>query len=82
VQHRELLVHFDHVFCSSVIKERKPDAACFQAICTAVNLTPGQILFTDDLLTNIVAAQKFGLQTMLFDDPPMVVAKLRRRLLR
>jgi len=60
---------FTQVYLSGPLGVIKPDAAIYQAVETGLGLDPGLLLFTDDRLENIAAAQSRGWQTHLFDGP-------------
>jgi glucose-1-phosphatase len=59
-----VLGHFKHVFASSDIGLRKPDAAAFEFVLDAIGFPPGRVLFFDDSLANIEAARACGLQAV------------------
>ena len=50
---------------SGDVRLRKPDPNIYLAASNDLNVAPQQILFIDDRLTNIIAAQKLGFQTIL-----------------
>lgn len=59
-----VLGHFRHVFTSSDIGLRKPDAEAFQFVVDAIGVPAGRILFFDDLLANVEGARACGLQAI------------------
>ena len=60
--------HFDHVFNSYHMGRGKRDPGLFPEIAAKLSLQPGEILFVDDLQTNIERAQAAGWQTILYVD--------------
>ena len=60
---------FDHLFVSSEIGLRKPDAVAFAYILECAELEAENILFFDDSLENIEGARRLGLQCVLVDSP-------------
>jgi putative hydrolase of the HAD superfamily len=60
----DLLGHFRHVFLSSSIGLRKPDAAAYDHVVTAIGVPASRIVFFDDLIENIEAARAHGLQAI------------------
>ena len=58
------LTRFEKVYCSHRIGAIKPDAAAFSHVCADLQLNPGEILFFDDTLENVVAARALGMQAM------------------
>ncbi len=57
------LTAFEHVFVSSEIGLRKPDAAAFAHVCEAMQAQPASVLFVDDTKENVDGAQRSGLRT-------------------
>jgi putative hydrolase of the HAD superfamily len=60
---------FDRSFYSYELGCAKPDVRYFQAILASVPFPPGQVLFIDDLATNVAAARSVGLQAAQFVHP-------------
>ncbi len=58
---------FDETFFSHQIGMRKPDAEIYGYILKELNESPEQILFIDDTFKNLEAAQKHGIQTLLWE---------------
>jgi len=69
---------FDRVFVSSEIGMRKPEAAAFAHIAKAIGVAPGNILFFDDLVENVVGAVAAGLQAVQVRSPADVQGALAR----
>jgi HAD superfamily hydrolase (TIGR01509 family) len=57
-----VLTHFRHVFVSSTIGLRKPDAAAFDHVVKAMGVPASRVLFFDDTLANVEGARAAGLQ--------------------
>src|SRR5262249_15014287 len=60
----EVLGHFRHVFVSSDLGVRKPEAEAFAKIARTVGVPAGRILFFDDTETNVRGALAAGLQAV------------------
>ncbi len=68
--------HFRDIIVSGVEKMVKPDAAIYQLALTRFNLSPGEAIFIDDNLPNIVAARENGFVAHHFIDAPTLRAEL------
>jgi putative hydrolase of the HAD superfamily len=60
---------FDRSFYSYALGCAKPDARYFQAILASLPFPPAQILFIDDLETNVAAARSVGITAAQFVHP-------------
>lgn len=69
---------FDGVLVSCYEHVVKPDAPIYLLLCERYGLEPASCLFVDDLLRNVVGAQRAGMQGYVFDGD---VDALRSRLL-
>ena len=58
----------EQMFASGRMGMAKPDPAYFQAVTTALNVAPSEILLVDDTLENTKAAASMGWHTMHFTD--------------
>jgi putative hydrolase of the HAD superfamily len=67
-----VLGHFRHVFTSSDIGLRKPDAAAFEFVINAIGVPAARILFFDDLLVNIEGARACGITAVHVTTPSTV----------
>ncbi|MEM8848564.1 MAG: HAD-IA family hydrolase [Pseudomonadota bacterium] len=65
----DVLTEFDVTIISGDLKAQKPDAPIYEAMEAATGLDRGALLFTDDRLDNIQAADARGWRTHLFDGP-------------
>jgi epoxide hydrolase-like predicted phosphatase len=61
-----VIKYFPDLFTSFQLGVMKPDAAIYQAVCESLHVSPGQILFIDDLHENITGAQAVGMHTIQF----------------
>jgi epoxide hydrolase-like predicted phosphatase len=57
---------FDHVFVSAQIGVMKPDTTAYRVALQALNVRPQDVLFVDDTLADVRAAQALGMRTILF----------------
>jgi len=62
-----VLTPFRHVFVSSNIGRRKPEAEAFAHVAAEIGTAPERILFFDDLLPNVEGARRAGLQAVHVD---------------
>lgn len=58
---------FEALFLSYEIGHRKPDASYFNYVLEHMNALPEEVLFVDDSLANIAAAEALGINTLLFN---------------
>ena len=63
---------FDREFYSWDIGHKKPDAAYFLAILSAIDLPPERVLFIDDNEANVAAALGLGMNAAVFQPAPGV----------
>lgn len=75
-------VEWDVVIKSDEIKMIKPDRGIFELATERAGVEKKNILFTDDRVVNVEAAERFGWQAVLFetDMPEKSVAKIRQLL--
>jgi putative hydrolase of the HAD superfamily len=67
--HHRWLTHFDVVAFSCRTGYAKPVPDAYRWCCQALDLVPARILFIDDRVENIHAAEAIGMRTHLFLDP-------------
>lgn len=60
----------------------KPEPAIFATAAEQAGVAPQEILFIDDLLENVAAAETAGFQTAQYLSTPLLVTELRQRGLR
>ena len=72
----DFLHWFDGRVVSGEEKIRKPFREFYDLIINRFNLIPQQTLFIDDNLRNVEAAKQIGLQTIHFENPRVLAAKL------
>lgn len=58
---------FDGLFKSFEMKLKKPNPMIYDKVISDLNLEPQEILFIDDDIINLIAAQKIGVKTILFN---------------
>lgn len=68
--------HFRDIIVSGVEKLVKPDATIYQLALARFGLSPGEAIFIDDSLPNVVAAQENGFVGHHFTDAAPLRAKL------
>jgi putative hydrolase of the HAD superfamily len=63
---KELFEQFDKVFLSYEINMRKPDVEIYDFVCNSLEILPKECLFIDDSESNIIGAERAGLNTYHF----------------
>jgi FMN phosphatase YigB (HAD superfamily) len=63
-QYAEVLGHFRHIFLSSTIGLRKPDAEAYDHVVRAIGVPAERIVFFDDLDENVGGARARGLKAV------------------
>lgn len=58
--------HFRHLLYSHEVRARKPEAAAFAAATRLADCRPEEVLFFDDLESNVAGARAFGWQGVVF----------------
>jgi 2-haloacid dehalogenase len=74
--HYPIFDHFRDIVVSGVEKLVKPDAAIYQLALSRFGLEPGQAIFIDDTLPNVVAARENGFVGHHFMDAPTLRSEL------
>ena len=67
---------FDGIVISGVEKEIKPEARLFEILIKRYDLNPVKTVFTDDSLSNIETAIRFGFQAIHFETPELLTQVL------
>ena len=71
---------FDHCVWSHALKLAKPEAAIYHCAAEGLHTDPSEILFIDDKIENIEAAESVGMQAIQYHlDHPAFEQELRRR---
>lgn len=68
--------HFDHVFNSYHLGKGKRDTELFQDIAAQLALSPGEILFIDDMKSNVERARAAGWRAIRYLDKASFLAEL------
>lgn len=68
---------FDHAFLSHEMGRRKPEPEIFEDVIAALQCTPGEILFFDDVAENIASAEKAGLSVQHIETPDRLGAAVQ-----
>jgi glucose-1-phosphatase len=68
----------DRFVFSHRFKVAKPDPEIFRRALEVVGALPGQVVFVDDLLENVIAARTLGLQAYQFTDAETLQRELER----
>ncbi len=73
------LERFDHCTWSHALKLAKPEAAIYRYAAEGLDTPPEQILFLDDKLENIEAAERAGMQAVQYVDHLHFLRQMRKR---
>ena len=74
-----ILRHFTELFASHLIGYRKPDERAYRHVLKQVSLQPYELLFIDDLPTNVEAALAVGMPALVCENLSQVRDELARR---
>ena len=72
----DFLQWFDGIVVSGIEKSRKPFPDFYQLLLDRYSLTAGEVIFIDDNLRNIKAAEQMGIQGIPFTDTKTVEKRL------
>ena len=61
---KEAMSIFDHVIESSIVGIRKPNPEIYMMSCDALNVSPDQCIYLDDLGINLKPARELGMTTI------------------
>ena len=78
IKYSDTLRHFQKVFSSHELKERKPDAKAYQIVLNYLQVEPQQAVFLDDNIDNINAADKLGVKAILVTSTEQMTAELQK----
>lgn len=70
---------FDGVVVSGAEGVVKPDPAIFRILCTRYDVVPDRAVYVDDIMENVVAAEDYGFDALLFESPEKLAAELTSR---
>jgi epoxide hydrolase-like predicted phosphatase len=71
---------FDEIFISAEVGLAKPDPAIYQHVLDRGPIEPAQMIFVDDFQENVDAAERMGIQGIIFRTPEQVKKDLEARL--
>jgi epoxide hydrolase-like predicted phosphatase len=74
--HPELKARFDHVVESRRVGLRKPDPEIYRLACRTMGVEPVEVVFLDDIGTNLKSARALGMTTIKVDDPHLALREL------
>jgi epoxide hydrolase-like predicted phosphatase len=76
--HPELRHRFHHVVESRRVGLRKPDPRIYELACRLVGVEPVEVVFLDDIGSNLKSARALGMTTIKVDDPREALRELER----
>ena len=65
IKYAKTLKHFQKIFCSHELKERKPDTKAYQIVLDYLQVEARQTVFLDDNIDNIKGADQLRIKTIL-----------------
>jgi putative hydrolase of the HAD superfamily len=77
IKHHKFFGLFKHLVISGEILLVKPEPAIYKHLVEQTGIVPGESVFIDDLLKNVVAARECGFQAIQFRDPDSCREELR-----
>ncbi len=76
----EVMSIFDHVIESSIVGIRKPNPEIYMMSCNALNVSPVQCIYLDDLGINLKPARELGMTTIKVIQPEDAIQEVRNLL--
>jgi len=77
---KEAMSIFDHVIESSIVGIRKPNPEIYIMSCDALNVSPDQCIYLDDLGINLKPARELGMTTIKVIQPEDAIQEVRHLL--
>ena len=77
---KEAMFIFDHVIESSIVGIRKPNPEIYMMSCDALNVSPDQCIYLDDLGINLKPARELGMTTIKVIQPEDAIQEVRNLL--
>ena len=77
---KEAMSIFDHVIESSIVGIRKPNPEIYMMSCDALNVSPDQCIYLDDLGINLKPARELGMMTIKVIQPEDAIQEVRNLL--
>ena len=68
---------FDHMIISAEVGVAKPDPKIYQLALDQLQVKANEAVFVDDVLENIEACEKLGMQGIQFKDPESAISQLK-----
>lgn len=78
-QFSEYFKYFQRLFLSYELKLRKPDEAIYTSIINVIQLPPQHIIYIDDRLELVEAAQRLGIDAFVFESTDSCKRELIKR---
>jgi HAD superfamily hydrolase (TIGR01509 family) len=72
----DVLSPLDEIYCSHTLGQRKPDRESFETVVSKLGVLPEEIIFIDDLLTNVAGAEQAGIKAIHADSVTAMRSKL------
>ncbi|MGI4884693.1 MAG: HAD family hydrolase [Janthinobacterium lividum] len=77
IKYADTLRHFQKIFSSHELNERKPDAKAYQIVLDYLQAKPQQVVFLDDNIDNVKAADQLGIKAVLVTSFEQMTAELQ-----
>jgi len=69
---------FDYHFASCYIKLRKPDPEVYRYVLKKIGLKPGEVIFIDNRLDNVLGARSIGIRSIVFKGQKDLISRLKK----
>ena len=76
----EVMSIFDHLIESSIVGIRKPNPEIYMMSCDALNVSPDQYIYLDDLGINLKPARELGMTTIKVIQPEDAIQEVKNLL--
>jgi putative hydrolase of the HAD superfamily len=77
IQKHRFFAHFEHLIISGAVLMVKPEPAIYKHLVEKTGIVPGESVFIDDLLKNVIAARECGFHAIQFSDASDCRTQLR-----
>ena len=68
---------FDVIFCSGDERLKKPDPGAYKTVLKRLEVLPHEAIFIDDTSGHVVAAQRLGIQSIIFTTADQLTRELK-----
>jgi len=80
LEKQDMVHYFDPIVISAEIGVNKPEPRFYQILAEKIGEEPGEILFVDNLLVNVDAAEKLGFNVLKYNEGEDLVETVKKKL--